>query len=155
MSLTVYLGIDVGSVTTKLALVDEKGKYVDSVMLRTAGKPVMAVQNGLKQLYDKKLTEYDVKGVGTTGSGRNLAGALVGADVIKNEITAHAVAASINVPGVQTILEIGGQENYYSSRRYRNRLCDEHRLRGGNRKFPRPPGAKIECSYRKIWRNSA
>ena len=147
MSLTVYLGIDVGSVTTKLALVDEKGKYVDSVMLRTAGKPVMAVQNGLKQLYDKKLTEYDVKGVGTTGSGRNLAGALVGADVIKNEITAHAVAASINVPGVQTILEIGGQDS--------NRLCDEHRLRGGNRKFPRPPGAKIECSYRKIWRNSA
>ena len=48
---------------------------------------------------------------GTTGSGRNLAGALVGADIIKNEITAHAVAASINVPGVQTILEIGGQDS--------------------------------------------
>ena len=111
MSLTVYLGIDVGSVTTKLALVDEKGKYVDSYMLRTAGKPVMAVQKGLNELYAKKLTDYDVMGVGTTGSGRNLAGALVGADVIKNEITAHAVAASINVPGVQTILEIGGQDS--------------------------------------------
>ena len=49
MSLDVYLGIDVGSVTTKLALVDEKGKYVDSYMLKTAGKPVDAVQNGLKQ----------------------------------------------------------------------------------------------------------
>ena len=105
MSLTVYLGIDVGSVTTKLALVDEKGKYVDSYMLRTAGKPVLAVQTGLKKLYEQKLTDYDVMGVGTTGSGRNLAGALVCADVIKNEITAHAVAASINVPGVQTILE--------------------------------------------------
>ena len=111
MSLTVYLGIDVGSVTTKLALVDEKGKYVDSYMLRTAGKPVMAVQKGLNELYSKKLTEYNVMGVGTTGSGRNLAGALVGADIIKNEITAHAVAASINVPGVQTILEIGGQDS--------------------------------------------
>ncbi len=111
MSLTVYLGIDVGSVTTKLALVDEKGKYVDSFMLRTAGKPVMAVQKGLKELYAKKLTDYTVMGVGTTGSGRNLAGALVGADIIKNEITAHAVAASINVPGVQTILEIGGQDS--------------------------------------------
>ena len=111
MSLTVYLGIDVGSVTTKLALVDEKGKYVDSYMLRTAGKPVMAVQKGLKELYAKKLTDYNVMGVGTTGSGRNLAGALVGADIIKNEITAHAVAASINVPGVQTILEIGGQDS--------------------------------------------
>ena len=55
MSLTVYLGIDVGSVTTKLALVDEKGKYVDSYMLRTAGKPVLAVQKGLNELYAKKL----------------------------------------------------------------------------------------------------
>ena len=98
MSLTVYLGIDVGSVTTKLALVDEKGKYVDSYMLRTSGKPVLAVQNGLKELYKKKLTDYNVMGVGTTGSGRNLAGALVGADILNNEITAHAVAASINVP---------------------------------------------------------
>ena len=111
MSLTVYLGIDVGSVTTKLALVDEKGKYVDSYMLRTAGKPVVAVQKGLNELYAKRITDYDVMGVGTTGSGRNLAGALVGADIIKNEITAHAVAASINVPGVQTILEIGGQDS--------------------------------------------
>ena len=111
MSLTVYLGIDVGSVTTKLALVDEKGKYVDSYMLRTAGKPVMAVQTGLNELYAKRITDYDVAGVGTTGSGRNLAGALVSADVIKNEITAHAVAASVNVPGAQTILEIGGQDS--------------------------------------------
>ncbi len=111
MALTVYLGIDVGSVTTKLALVDESGKFVDSYMLRTSGKPVMAVQTGLRELQKKKLTDYVVKGVGTTGSGRNLAGALVGADVIKNEITAHAVAASVNVPGVQTILEIGGQDS--------------------------------------------
>ena len=100
MSLTVYLGIDVGSVTTKLALVDEKGKYVDSYMLRTAGKPVMAVQKGLKQLKSQATQEYDIKGVGTTGSGRNLAGALVGADIIKNEITAHDdPAPAFMVPG--------------------------------------------------------
>lgn len=111
MSLTVYLGIDVGSVTTKLALVDETGKYVDSVMLKTAGTPVKAVQTGLEKLYEKRITDYEVMGVGTTGSGRALAGSLVGADVVKNEITAHAVAASIIVPGVQTILEIGGQDS--------------------------------------------
>ena len=111
MALTVYLGIDVGSVTTKVALVDEKGKFIDSYMLRTAGKPVAAVQTGLRELYKKAICEYEVKGVGTTGSGRTLAGALVGADVVKNEITAHAVAASVNVPGVQTILEIGGQDS--------------------------------------------
>ena len=111
MALTVYLGIDVGSVTTKVALVDEKGKFVDSYMLRTAGKPVVAVQTGLRELYKKAICEYDVKGVGCTGSGRNLAGALVGADMVKNEITAHAVAASTYIPGVQTILEIGGQDS--------------------------------------------
>jgi predicted CoA-substrate-specific enzyme activase len=111
MAKTVYLGIDVGSVTTKLTLVDENGKYVDGNMLRTAGKPVLAVQTGLKKLLDTAKEEYEVCGVGTTGSGRNLAGALVGADIVKNEITAHAVAASTYVEGVQTILEIGGQDS--------------------------------------------
>ena len=106
-----YLGIDVGSVTTKLAFVDEEGKFVESYMLRTSGKPVMAVQKGMNELVKKVDFEFNVMGVGTTGSGRNLAGALVGADVIKNEITAHAVAASTYIPGVQTILEIGGQDS--------------------------------------------
>lgn len=107
----VFLGIDVGSVTTKLAVLDKEGNYIDSVMLRTRGKPVVAIQTGLKIVIEKALENYNVLGVGTTGSGRNLAGALVGADVIKNEITAHAVAASTTVPGVQTILEIGGQDS--------------------------------------------
>lgn len=111
MSQNVYLGIDVGSVTTKLAVVDENGAHVDSYMLRTTGKPVLAVQEGLKELKKQTKEQYNVLGVGTTGSGRNLAGALVGADVIKNEITAHAVAASTYVEGVQTILEIGGQDS--------------------------------------------
>ena len=111
LNMKVYLGIDVGSVTTKLAVIDENGKYIDSYMLRTSGQPVKAVQHGLDELLKKSLCEYEVCSVGTTGSGRNLAGALVGADVIKNEITAHAVAASVIVPGVQTILEIGGQDS--------------------------------------------
>ena len=106
-----FLGIDVGSVTTKLAVVTEKGDFIDSVMLRTSGKPVVAVQEGLKLLVDKTECEYEILGVGTTGSGRQLAGTLVGADVVKNEITAHAVSASIYVPGAQTILEIGGQDS--------------------------------------------
>ena len=48
MGLATFLGIDVGSVTTKLAVLDEKGKYVDSYMLRTAGQPVKAVQEGMR-----------------------------------------------------------------------------------------------------------
>ena len=114
MSIVSYLGIDVGSVTTKLALVDEKGQYIDSYMLKTAGKPVLAVQTGLNKILEQANAanrEYDIQGVGTTGSGRNLAGALVGADIVKNEITAHAVAAATYIPNVQTILEIGGQDS--------------------------------------------
>ena len=86
MSLTSYLGIDVGSVTTKVAIVDENGKYVDSYMLRTAGKPVLAVQEGLKHLKSNAKQEYNIQGVGTTGSGRNLAGALVGALLMQTEL---------------------------------------------------------------------
>lgn len=63
MALNVYLGIDVGSVTTKLALVDESGKYVDSYMLRTSGKPVIAVQKGMQELAKQALCEYNIQGV--------------------------------------------------------------------------------------------
>ena len=111
MTRNAFLGIDVGSVTTKLAVIDETGKYIDSVMLRTSGKPVIAIQEGMKQIVEQAKEEYNILGAGTTGSGRQLAGALVGADIVKNEITAHSVAASIYVPGVQTILEIGGQDS--------------------------------------------
>lgn len=111
MTRNFFLGIDVGSVTTKLAVIAEQGDFIDSVMLRTSGKPVIAVQEGMAQLVKRAKEKYNVIGVGTTGSGRQLAGALVGADIIKNEITAHSVAASIYVPGVQTILEIGGQDS--------------------------------------------
>jgi len=106
-----YLGIDVGSVTTKLVVLDETYHVIDSLYLRTRGKPLDVVQQGLRQVSERLSPEYSIAGVGTTGSGRYLAGAVVGADVIKNEITAHAVAASHFVPGVQTIIEIGGQDS--------------------------------------------
>jgi predicted CoA-substrate-specific enzyme activase len=69
------------------------------------------VQEGLRQVSQHLNSHRRVRGVGTTGSGRYLAGVLLGADVIKNEITAHAVATSYFVPGVQTIVEIGGQDS--------------------------------------------
>ena len=111
MAKKAFLGVDVGSVTTKLALIDEKAQYIDSCMLRTSGQPVVAIQNGMKLIVDNAKDEYDVLGVGTTGSGRQLAGAILGADMIKNEITAHAVAATQFNHKVQTILEIGGQDS--------------------------------------------
>ncbi len=106
-----YIGIDVGSVSTKVVFLDEESVIRQSVYLRTQGQPVAALQKALSVLKDELPAGVKVKGVGTTGSGRQLAGVVVGADTVKNEITAHAVAASLLVPGVQTVLEIGGQDS--------------------------------------------
>jgi predicted CoA-substrate-specific enzyme activase len=104
-----FLGIDVGSVSTNLVVVDEDNNLVKKLYLRTSGQPIDAIQTGLRKI--KEDLEVDISGVGTTGSARKLAGEIVGADVVKNEITAHAIAASDLVPGVHTILEIGGQDS--------------------------------------------
>lgn len=107
----IYLGIDVGSVSTNLALIDENDRILDFEYLRTRGRPIEVVQEGLKSLSRKLPLGAAVGGVGVTGSARALVGVAVGADVVKNEITAHAVAADLVVPGVQTVLEIGGQDS--------------------------------------------
>ena len=106
-----YLGIDSGSVTTKLALLSEEGKLIASCYLRNCGKPIIAIQEGLLQIAAGIPAGGAVVGVGTTGSARYLAGAIVCADVVKNEITCQAVGTLHYVPNVQTILEIGGQDS--------------------------------------------
>lgn len=75
------------------------------------GNPVKAIQEGFAQLAEGLPARARIRGVGTTGSGRNLAQILLGADVVKNEITAHGVAASHDYPQVRTIIEIGGQDS--------------------------------------------
>jgi len=107
----VFLGIDVGSVTTKFTAVDTSGELVASLYRRTAGRPIEAVQDGLRRMRERLPAHVQVAGVGTTGSGRQLAGAIVGADVVKNEITAHAVAALHFIPDVRTVIDIGGQDS--------------------------------------------
>lgn len=106
-----YLGIDVGSVSTNIVFMDDGGVICESLYLRTQGRPIQTVQNGLKELQERLPRGTKIRGAGTTGSGRQLTGVIVGADAVKNEITAHAVAASLLVPGAQTILEIGGQDS--------------------------------------------
>lgn len=106
-----YLGIDVGSVSTNIIFMDDQADILQSLYLRTNGQPVATVQHGLRQIKEKLPANVVVRGVGTTGSGRQLTGIVVGSDAVKNEITAHAVAASHLVSGVQTILEIGGQDS--------------------------------------------
>ncbi|MDI9476438.1 MAG: acyl-CoA dehydratase activase [Natronincolaceae bacterium] len=106
-----YLGIDVGSVSTSVVLMDEDKEIIGKVYTGTNGRPIDAVQRALKEVKLQVDEVPNIKGVGTTGSGRNLAAMIVGADVVKNEITAHGIAALNFVDGVRTILEIGGQDS--------------------------------------------
>jgi len=106
-----YLGIDVGSVSTDLAVIDQEGEVVAHQYLLTHGQPIQAVQKGLKEIQTSFPKEVEVCGVGTTGSARQLTGILAGADVVKNEITAHAMASMHFYPEVKTVLEIGGQDS--------------------------------------------
>lgn len=107
----IYLGIDAGSVSIKLASIDREANLVSSVYLRAEGKPIAKVQEGLKLLKEKLPDDIEVKGVATTGSARHLIGVIVGADLVKNEITCHAVAALHYFPDVRTVIEIGGQDS--------------------------------------------
>lgn len=109
--MNLYLGIDIGSVTIKLALIDEGGQFVDSAYLRMQGKPIRAIQQGLKHLRSELPRNASIRGVGTTGSARYLAAAIVGGDVVKNEITSQVIATARCVPQAQTIMEIGGQDS--------------------------------------------
>lgn len=105
-----YVGIDVGSVSTNLVLINKEGKIAESIYLRTQGQPIKVVKESIRTVLDH-FPRLEVLGVGTTGSARHLAAVMVGADSVKNEITAHAVAASTLVPGVHTVIEIGGQDS--------------------------------------------
>lgn len=106
-----FLGIDVGSVSTNFVVIDAESNILVHLYLRTQGQPIRVLQEGMQLVKDSLPSTFTIAGVGTTGSGRILAGVMIGADVIKNEITAHAVATSFLVPEVQTILEIGGQDS--------------------------------------------
>jgi len=111
----VYLGIDVGSLSTNVVLIDEQHRVISRRYLPTAGKPLEAIQRGLTEIYNETGNEVIVIGAGSTGSGRYLTGDFIGADTIQNEITAQATAAIDFDPTVDTIFEIGGQDSKYIS----------------------------------------
>jgi predicted CoA-substrate-specific enzyme activase len=109
--LKVYLGIDAGSVSTKLAALGPEGELVAHVYLKTQGEAVAAVQDGLKEIRNQLGDGVEIAGVAATGSARYLAEVVTGADLVKNEITAQAEAAIRFMPNVQTVIEIGGQDS--------------------------------------------
>lgn len=105
-----YMGVDVGSVSTDLVLLDKNLQVKEKIYLKTKGNPIKAIQEGfgiLQNKYDKSR----ILAAGTTGSGRMIAASIIGADAVKNEITAHATAALEIDQDVRTIIEIGGQDS--------------------------------------------
>ncbi len=107
-----YLGVDIGSISTKGIIIDENHHILASEYLWTEGNPMDAVKRLIHQLrnqLDNK--KYKIVGVGTTGSARKLIGVILGANVVKNEITAHAIGTLSLYPDVRTIFEIGGQDS--------------------------------------------
>ncbi len=111
----VYLGLDVGSLSTNVVLIDDEDRVIARRYLPTAGKPLEAIRTGLAEIYDEVGRKVRVKGAGTTGSGRYLTGDFIGADTIRNEIISQATAAIKFDPTVDTIFEIGGQDSKYIS----------------------------------------
>ena len=115
-----YLGLDIGSVGTKLVLIDEQGEVIYSIFTRTDGRPIEVVSRCLREAEEAVGWGVRIRGVGSTGSGRELVGELVGADGIIDEITAHKTGATFvgdRLLGKRpdTIFEVGGQDSKYIS----------------------------------------
>ncbi len=110
-----YLGIDVGSISTNVVVINKDLEVLAREYLMTAGRPLEAITEGLRRVGKKLAGRVKIRGAATTGSGRYLTGDFIGADVVRNEITAQATAAAALDPTVDTIFEIGGQDSKFIS----------------------------------------
>lgn len=107
-----FLGVDIGSISTKGVIIDENNRILADDYVYTEGNPILAVKKLILSLKDQlDHSKYKVVSVGTTGSARKLIGSILNATTIKNEITAHAVGTTSIIPNVKTIFEIGGQDS--------------------------------------------
>jgi CoA-substrate-specific enzyme activase, putative len=106
-----YLGVDIGSISTKGVVIDEDGKILTSLYIWTEGNPINAVTKLVSNLKENLEEDIIIKGIGTTGSARKLIALLLDTEVFKNEITAHAIGTMHFYKDVKTILEIGGQDS--------------------------------------------
>ena len=102
-----YLGVDCGSVSLKLALIDEKKNLIDSVYLRNKGI-IETSKKGLEKIANDK---YEILGVGTTGSGRKFLGILLNSDIVRAETIAHTIGTLNYYPDARTVMDIGGEDS--------------------------------------------
>ncbi|MFP3868142.1 MAG: acyl-CoA dehydratase activase [Desulfobacteraceae bacterium] len=110
-----YLGVDVGSISTNVVVIDAQMRVLAREYLMTSGRPLEAVTKGLKLIGKKLGNRVKIAGAATTGSGRYLTGDFIGADLVRNEITSQATASAAIDPAVDTIFEIGGQDSKFIS----------------------------------------
>ena len=104
-----------GSISTNVVVIDPEMNLLSKQYLLTAGRPLEAVKEGLRRVGEEIGERVTILGAATTGSGRYLTGDFIGADLVRNEITAQATAAAAIDPQVDTIFEIGGQDSKYIS----------------------------------------
>ena len=106
-----YLGVDIGSISTKGVIIDSDNNILLSKYIWTEGNPIKAVKEIIKYFKNNISNDIKIVGVGTTGSARRLIGSILNASIIKNEITAHAIGTLSKYPDIKTIIEIGGQDS--------------------------------------------
>ena len=114
--LEAFLGIDIGSTSTKVILLDKEANVIADIYRKTLGDPIQATKNlfiAINDITTKKNSKLNILGSGTTGSGRKMIGHIIGADSVINEITAHVTGTLYVDPEVDTIFEIGGQDSKY------------------------------------------
>lgn len=152
-----YLGIDIGSISTNLAVLDEKGNLLAKRYLMTAGRPIEAVNQGLSEIGEEIGDAVRIMRVGTTGSGRYMIADYVGADIVKNEITAQATAAAFIDENVDTIFEIGGQDSKFIS--LQNSIIVDFEMNkacaAGTGSFLEEQAEKLDISIREEFEHAA
>lgn len=152
-----YLGIDIGSISTNLAVIDEGGILLAKRYLMTAGRPIEAVKQGLSEIGAEIGDNVVIAGVGTTGSGRYMIADFVGADIVKNEITAQATAAAFIDKEVDTIFEIGGQDSKFIS--LKNGVISDFEMNkacaAGTGSFLEEQAEKLDIQIKKEFAESA
>jgi len=103
-----YLGIDCGSVSVKMAVLDRNDKLIAKTYLENQGITETLLR-GLKEIKEQ-INNKKINGVGITGSGRQFTKLLLGADLIKTEILAHVTATKHYFPKTRTVIDIGGED---------------------------------------------
>ena len=108
-----YLGIDAGSTTTKLVLIDNEGNLLYSLYGSNEGNPLQSVMKMLKELYSKMPKDAKLRFSGVTGYGESLIQTALNVDLNEIETIAHFTAAKKFEPDVTAIIDIGGQDMKY------------------------------------------